>query len=131
MWFPKRRHGREAEQVPSGPETLIGLLWAVSESWGRTMRLIVVVSALIVALCVGAALGIDVIILAEKGIHTQAHYVLPAEIFSGGTVATTATLLLKKWWSIMNRRNDADNGGKRTRRSLLTRCHTPDLRLCI
>jgi hypothetical protein len=125
MWFPKHRHGGEVEQVSSSPETLIGLLWAVSESWGRTMRLIVVVFAVIVALCVGAALGIDVIILAEKGIHTQAHYVLPAEIFSGGTLATTVTLLLKKRWSVINRRNDADNGGRRTRKSLLTPCYTP------
>lgn len=66
MPFMKRRPAEGGQQAPTGPGTLIGLLWALTQDWGRTLRFIMIVMSVIIACIVGISLGIGVIILAER-----------------------------------------------------------------
>jgi TRAP-type C4-dicarboxylate transport system permease small subunit len=102
MGLLSKRKSEEPDRTPPAtPETLIGLLNAASDNWGKTLRLIALVSCLLI--CAGLAVGggVAIVLVALKGIGAIVpKYAVPTGIFSGATVlvalAGAVTAFLKK-----------------------------------
>jgi hypothetical protein len=110
MWFGRRRPIPDAQPIPRAPETFIGLLWAMSGDWGRACRFVFIVFGIVLTCC----LGISVIVLAVKGIHTPTRYVVPAGVFGGGSLLTLITVMIKRLLFVRNRQGGAAGDGKRS-----------------
>jgi hypothetical protein len=100
MWiFGRKRVGRvQSADAPAGPpENVIELIYALSENWGRAIRAIAIVSFVLIALFVAAAIGVDIILLAMRGVRgLKASYVVVPALFTGNWLVFLVGTFTKK-----------------------------------
>lgn len=95
-------HGRQEpvrspEPPPRSPETVIKLIYALSEDWGRAIRAIAIISFSVIALFVALAVGVDIVLLALKGIRgLKSVYIITPALFVGNWLIVLTVALVKK-----------------------------------
>jgi hypothetical protein len=110
----RRKRAEVAPASPETPETLVGLLYAVSKDWGQTFRLLTIVSVTLLVLCLSVALGLDIVLLATKGLRGVTARFLPVWVFAGGSFLALITAVAKKL--LQRRRAAGSSGGTSTSR---------------
>jgi hypothetical protein len=93
------------------PDNLIGLFSDASADGNRTIRIIALICAPIIACSFGIALITYSVVVAAKGLHGfTVAYIPPAAIFSGASLVTGLTLWVKK--KIAARKSGPASDGK-------------------
>ena len=106
MWsFGRKREERvQYVDAPVGPPTnFIGLIYALSEDWGRALRAIAIISFSLIALFAAAAIGMDIILLAMRGLKgLKESYVIAPALFTGNWLVVLIVAIVRK--SVTNSR---------------------------
>jgi hypothetical protein len=100
MWIMGRRrqkHIQYADADPGRPGNVIELIYELSSDWGRAIRVIAIISFSLIALFVAAAIGVDIILLAAKGLKglKSSNIITPA-IFVGNWVIVLLVAAVRK-----------------------------------
>ncbi len=101
----RRRQGpvRPPEPPARSPETVIQLIYALSEDWGRAIRAIAIISFSLIGLFVALAVSVDIVLFALKGVKgLKSGYVITPAVFVGNWLIVFTVAVVKK--SVVNSR---------------------------
>jgi hypothetical protein len=120
MWiFGRKRVGRvPSADAPVGPpENVIELIYALSENWGRAIRAIAIISFSCIGIFVAAAIGVDIILVATRGLKgLRLSNVIAPALFVGNwllfLIASSAKKRITNWRArTKDARKQLDNSG--------------------
>lgn len=86
------------DPISSRPETIAELIYRLSEDWRRTLRLIAFVTSSLLALLIGTAIGVDIVVWALSGSNgAKSRFIYPPLlIFASSCLIVLIVTSIKK-----------------------------------